>query len=551
MEEFYNLSIRLNDTPAAAAEPTSPILTNFTLQLLNNSNESYEAPNLYTRSLINTSPHQQSIFITNLTTLLLTLLSTAVNYTVPTDSVNLVAASSTASSFASSQFINTSLLNVSRNNNSLVPQRRTTSSRLDLLHLHAAKVTLQSRALSSSTPPSSLAVERQQEPSHLTAGINAIRSPDDINIYAADRDKDTIKYLPADYAYTGDDIAVNSSADSFTTAPTSPSSQVSTGIDLSSPLNLTSTDGGVINDALDNSTSHADAESLGTEVTVPHEASGDGSWNFTRSTSLEIVNDDALSDYNELSNNVKSTVASTSPIVNVHSAHHFSNAPSTSPSSSASSWSSSSSPSPLKQFASTPASNDAHEMSGVVISVVNVSDSLSLSSKLTHNASDAVSLYNASLTSSLVSPVASSSSRLQTRTNDKMQAVESSASIKSAHYSPLFATVTSYHPASPYDDADVTEQDLVKAASAVNSSTDSQADTHLTSPSREYWALLLTLLPILAIFGNTLVIISVYSEKSLRGVTNYFIVSLAFADLFVGAVVMPFAVYFLVSIHPS
>lgn len=66
-------------------------------------------------------------------------------------------------------------------------------------------------------------------------------------------------------------------------------------------------------------------------------------------------------------------------------------------------------------------------------------------------------------------------------------------------------------------------------------------------PQKVYWALLLTILPIAAVFGNILVIVSVYREKSLQSVTNYFIVSLAFADLFVASVVMPFAVYFLVS----
>ncbi|XP_013773602.1 dopamine D2-like receptor [Limulus polyphemus] len=63
-----------------------------------------------------------------------------------------------------------------------------------------------------------------------------------------------------------------------------------------------------------------------------------------------------------------------------------------------------------------------------------------------------------------------------------------------------------------------------------------------------YWALLLVLLPVLAVFGNILVILSVYRERSLRSATNYFIVSLAFADLLVSAVVMPFAVYVLVNV---
>ena len=67
------------------------------------------------------------------------------------------------------------------------------------------------------------------------------------------------------------------------------------------------------------------------------------------------------------------------------------------------------------------------------------------------------------------------------------------------------------------------------------------------SKHKVYWALLLIVLPVMAIFGNILVIVSVYREKSLQSVTNYFIVSLAFADLLVGGVVMPFALYFLVS----
>lgn len=63
-----------------------------------------------------------------------------------------------------------------------------------------------------------------------------------------------------------------------------------------------------------------------------------------------------------------------------------------------------------------------------------------------------------------------------------------------------------------------------------------------------YWRLIWFVLPVGATFGNLLVIMAVYLEKSLQSVTNYFIVSLAFADLFVGLVVMPFAVYVLVSI---
>lgn len=63
-----------------------------------------------------------------------------------------------------------------------------------------------------------------------------------------------------------------------------------------------------------------------------------------------------------------------------------------------------------------------------------------------------------------------------------------------------------------------------------------------------YWALLLIPLPLVAVVGNALVILSVYKENNLKSATNYFIVSLAFADLLVAALVMPFGVYALVSV---
>lgn len=64
-----------------------------------------------------------------------------------------------------------------------------------------------------------------------------------------------------------------------------------------------------------------------------------------------------------------------------------------------------------------------------------------------------------------------------------------------------------------------------------------------------YWALILVLFPIFTLFGNILVILSVYRERTLQTATNYFIVSLAFADLLVAGLVMPFAVYVLVSFN--
>ncbi|XP_043949301.1 dopamine D2-like receptor isoform X2 [Drosophila biarmipes] len=75
--------------------------------------------------------------------------------------------------------------------------------------------------------------------------------------------------------------------------------------------------------------------------------------------------------------------------------------------------------------------------------------------------------------------------------------------------------------------------------------TDSCAELRVVD--HNYWALILILFPILTLFGNILVILSVCRERSLQTVTNYFIVSLAIADLLVAVVVMPFAVYFLVN----
>ncbi|XP_054260647.1 dopamine D2-like receptor [Macrosteles quadrilineatus] len=62
--------------------------------------------------------------------------------------------------------------------------------------------------------------------------------------------------------------------------------------------------------------------------------------------------------------------------------------------------------------------------------------------------------------------------------------------------------------------------------------------------ARNYFALLLLVFPFLTLFGNVLVILAVFRERSLQTATNYYIISLALADLLVAVVVMPFAVYF-------
>jgi len=66
-------------------------------------------------------------------------------------------------------------------------------------------------------------------------------------------------------------------------------------------------------------------------------------------------------------------------------------------------------------------------------------------------------------------------------------------------------------------------------------------DDVMVTPS--YWCLLLLVFPVCTVFGNTLVCLSVYHEKALHNVTNYFISSLAVADIMVAILVMPLAVY--------
>lgn len=77
-------------------------------------------------------------------------------------------------------------------------------------------------------------------------------------------------------------------------------------------------------------------------------------------------------------------------------------------------------------------------------------------------------------------------------------------------------------------------------------SENSTANALLNDPDPEfrYWAFVLLLFPLLTIFGNILVVLSVVREKYLQTCTNYFVVSLAISDLVVASAVMPFAVYY-------
>lgn len=51
---------------------------------------------------------------------------------------------------------------------------------------------------------------------------------------------------------------------------------------------------------------------------------------------------------------------------------------------------------------------------------------------------------------------------------------------------------------------------------------------------------ILIAISLITIFGNTLVISAVIRERNLKSATNYYIISLAVADLLIGLVVMPF-----------
>nr|QVK45668.1 G protein-coupled receptor [Proales similis] len=82
-----------------------------------------------------------------------------------------------------------------------------------------------------------------------------------------------------------------------------------------------------------------------------------------------------------------------------------------------------------------------------------------------------------------------------------------------------------------------------------NTDDDFETAVNLEASRARYWALSLLVVPALTIFGNILVVLAVYKEKSLRNVTNFFVVSLAIADLTVASAVMPFAVYYEVTQH--
>ena len=54
-------------------------------------------------------------------------------------------------------------------------------------------------------------------------------------------------------------------------------------------------------------------------------------------------------------------------------------------------------------------------------------------------------------------------------------------------------------------------------------------------------AIIITIMMIIVVVGNMLVIIAIATEHSLNTVQNWFIASLAFADLSLGLIIMPFS----------
>lgn len=70
-------------------------------------------------------------------------------------------------------------------------------------------------------------------------------------------------------------------------------------------------------------------------------------------------------------------------------------------------------------------------------------------------------------------------------------------------------------------------------------------------PEANLWCLVLVLFPLTCIFGNSLVVMAVWKERSLQTSTNFLLVSLAVADMLVAALVMPFAVYLTVNFQCS
>lgn len=73
-------------------------------------------------------------------------------------------------------------------------------------------------------------------------------------------------------------------------------------------------------------------------------------------------------------------------------------------------------------------------------------------------------------------------------------------------------------------------------------STTSQANGDVGAYTLRWSSLLLAAFMILGAAGNAMVCIAIFTDRRLQNVTNYFLFSLAIADLLVSLIVMPFSV---------
>lgn len=111
----------------------------------------------------------------------------------------------------------------------------------------------------------------------------------------------------------------------------------------------------------------------------------------------------------------------------------------------------------------------------------------------------------------------------------------------------VFVNLTAYYGDGGLNFSSVNCTSSIVAGNTVRPGDECVTTAGVDEKSNSWWALILVIVPCLTLFGNVLVILAVVKERALQTVTNYFIVSLAVADLLVAVLVMPFAVYVLVS----